>query len=268
MRFTGGWIKIHRKLLSNDWSECLDAIGKGILLELLMTANVHPSRYTEGTEIKTLERGQLLIGLRKFADHLVIDRSTLMRRLEILRNMGTIAMESNHYGTKITICKYNEYQKNETDSEPLSNRQATDTPTPIEELKELKKEKKVPQPPLDQGWADLGTSWLNFSLAQLPSRSKDPKWNSEAFGRELWKVGKKMDLALPAMTALLEKIKGDDFWAKNAVSPFALLAKSKNGNRKIENILLFIDRASKPQTPRVSTPVYQNLSKKKRELQS
>ena len=253
MRFTSGWVKIHRKLASPEWSQCLDAVGKGILLELLITANIQPTRYVEGTEVKILERGQLLIGLRKMSEHLQIDRSCLTKRLEILKKMGTIDIESNHYGTKITICNYDKYQKNENDEQPTNNQRTTseqptnnqrttNTPTPIEELKKGKNQRTKELStlaPLGSDWLKIGHDWLNFALTEMPWQAKQKNWTAEAFGRELERVGKAMTISASGFYEILSRVRTDEFWRKNAASPFGLLKKSdKNGMRKIDNILV------------------------------
>lgn len=192
MRFTNGWIKVHRKLLGQEWSQCLDAVGKGVLLELLLMANIQPTRCIQNSKVRILGRGQLVIGIRKLAESLVIDRSTLVRRLEILKNMGTITLETSHEGTIITICKFEEYQENKNESEPSSNQQTnhqayhqattepTTEPTPIEELKNLKNSKKKKNTKnliLAEGSKDLPAE-------KIPSHGSQV-WNAYATAYEL-----------------------------------------------------------------------------------
>ena len=259
MRFTSGWVKIHRKLASPEWSQCLDAVGKGILLELLITANIQPTRYVEGTEVKILERGQLLIGLRKMSEHLQIDRSCLTKRLEILKKMGTIDIESNHYGTKITICNYDKYQKNENDEQPTNNQRTTseqptnnqrttNTPTPIEELKKGKNQRTKELStlaPLESEWVNLGQHWLDHGLSQMPWQAKNAKWTSVAFGSELKRIGRVMGIDHTGMRVMFEKAIQDEFWHRQIASPFGLMSKGKNGNRKIDNLLVSLKATSR-----------------------
>lgn len=89
--------------------------------------------------------------------------------------------------------------------------------------------------------ADLavGREWLEFARTEMPWKAEDPSWTAERFAEAIAKVRLATDLNDLGTKALLEFIKRDDFWAKNAISPAGLLKRgAKNGERKIDNILV------------------------------
>ena len=59
----------------------------------------------------------------------------------------------------------------------------------------------------------------------------------EAFAQACRKVRDSANLTHEGLAQVFVFISGDDFWKQNALSPAGLLAKSKNGLRKIDNIL-------------------------------
>ena len=47
-----------------------------------------------------------------------------------------------------------------------------------------------------------------------------------------------MSIDVRGMAEILERVKVDDFWGKNVASPFGLTSRGKNGNRKIDNLIV------------------------------
>jgi len=83
---------------------------------------------------------------------------------------------------------------------------------------------------------ELGTQWLKFALTHLPNRVTDPKWTPDLFALELRKVANVCGFSIADMKVILDFVKADTFWARNATAPSGLLKKGTNGLRKIENI--------------------------------
>jgi hypothetical protein len=75
-------------------------------------------------------------------------------------------------------------------------------------------------------------------LTIYPWQSTQSKWKPEIFGKELERVGKIMIIDVHGLNEILERVKVDDFWGKNVASPFGLTSRGKNGNRKIDNLIV------------------------------
>lgn len=116
MRHTGGWIKLHRKILEH-WI-MKDPNAFLIFNTLLMWANRKQSKYVECNEIRTVDKGQVLTSLRQIADFTGIDRRTVNRKLKLLSKDSMILQKAGHLGTVITICNYVDYQDQKQDMVP------------------------------------------------------------------------------------------------------------------------------------------------------
>jgi hypothetical protein len=111
MRYTSGWVKIHRKILSYEWSSVLDIQAKGLLLQLICMANYKPSKLlTRKKHLITLQPGQIVTSLRELAQDLDTSIKVISTRLDILEKLGTITQKREHSGTLITIVNYCKYQ--------------------------------------------------------------------------------------------------------------------------------------------------------------
>jgi hypothetical protein len=109
-RFTNGWVKIHRKLLSPEWSQRLDAVGKGLFIELLLMANYRDTQIVVGTTVTTLKRGEILTSVGELSGKLNLSYKVTRNRLKVLENLQTIAIKRASRGSIITICNFNRYQ--------------------------------------------------------------------------------------------------------------------------------------------------------------
>ena len=260
-RFDGGWIKLHRKLLNAEWSALLDVVAKGLFIELLLMANYKSSRYLESGVVQILNKGQVLTSMVELSAKLRMDRRVVRNRLDVLVKTGTLTYTTSNAGTVITICNYNMYQTEctadstaertadstaERTADSTAERTADSTAerTHNEEVKNLKKEKKEKKVrtkaslALGSEWLNLGQSWLDFALTVYPWQSTQSKWKPEIFGQELERVGKIMSIDIHGMQEILGRVMVDDFWAKNVASPFGLTSRGKNGNRKIDNLIV------------------------------
>jgi hypothetical protein len=91
----------------------------------------------------------------------------------------------------------------------------------------------------------LATAWLEYAKAEMPWRTDDKSWSPQVFAADLAQVQKKCGLTDEGMMRVLEFIRADDFWHDKACNPKGLLGKSKNGQRKIDNILVRMKSDSK-----------------------
>jgi len=109
----------------------------------------------------------------------------------------------------------------------------------------------------------LGVSWLKFAKEQIP-HARHTTWTEERFAKDLNKVKQYAKLTDDQMVELLDFIRGDDIWRPNAVSPASLMKTSRNGLKKIDNLLSSWRKKSKPAIPAVdwdfvfATPTSEN----------
>lgn len=276
MRFDGGWIKIHRALDSHWIGN--DGVALAVFVKLVMWANREPTKLFREGKLITVERGQLLTSSYELAEKLGFERKTVERRLEAMTTDGTIVQKVSHRGRLITVCNYDEYQKKEkavvpdlSQSRPTEGSTEDTTGNPTEgasnrERKNPKKERNQEEgnnttPPLgvvqlapvvvlpvrkinnpkkqpNPNFLPVAEQWMEFAMTSAFWKRSGSKWSVEGFALELEKVAKATDMNEFGISELLKFIQSDDFWREVAVSPEGLLRKSKNGLRKIDNILV------------------------------
>lgn len=101
----------------------------------------------------------------------------------------------------------------------------------------------------------------------MPWCAANGRWTAEGFAQDIAKLKAKTDLNDHGVREVLEFIRGDEFWIKNAISPASLLGKSRNGIRKIDNLLLSM-RSSKPMKAAIKeSKIQTNLDKLVAELE-
>lgn len=107
---SGGWVKLHRKLLEWEWYG--DAHMVHLLVHLLLTAT-HEDRKYKGL---TIRRGQLVTTIKELADALGASETSTRRRIKRLKSGGFLTIKVAHNKTTITICNYDSYQMNKKES--------------------------------------------------------------------------------------------------------------------------------------------------------
>lgn len=130
---TGGYIKIHRKIV--DWEWYHDPVVSRVFLHLLVTANYEPGRF-EGHKI---EVGQCVISLQKVAEILNISKDSVDRALKKLEKSGELQRLPTAKFTIITLKNYTHYQQSATEADrlPTESRPQAD---PMEEIKKARKQ--------------------------------------------------------------------------------------------------------------------------------
>ena len=255
MRFTSGWVKSYRSLDDGKHWIGKNAISYAIFHRLIAWANYQETKVLRrGTFIK-VPRGALITSSHEIAVSLELERKTVERYLALLENDGTIVQQVTHRGRIITICNYDKYQDiEESDVQQMSNSSTNSCPTPAPHNEELKNSKKAKNQrtkelstlaPLESEWVNLGQHWLDHGLSQMPWQAKNAKWTSVAFGSELKRIGRVMGIDHTGMRVMFEKAIQDEFWHRQIASPFGLMSKGKNGNRKIDNLLVSLKATSR-----------------------
>lgn len=115
-----GWIKLHRTLLENpDFST--DPMLLGIFSYFLMKASREPGTFKVDGEPREFPKGTLCIGIRSLAAQFVMDKMTLKRRIDYLRQRDTIDTVAHTGGVIITIKNYSTYQGSEGSNDTLDD---------------------------------------------------------------------------------------------------------------------------------------------------
>ena len=124
-----GWVKLHRKILDSRVF-----LNKGLLklwIYCLCRANhkknwVGISTGRGEAEVKVLP-GQFIFGRKTVAEELEMSPSTLYDRMQKLKGMKNINIQSNSHYSIVSICNWETYQQGENEKQQASNRQATQT---------------------------------------------------------------------------------------------------------------------------------------------
>lgn len=126
-----GWIKLHRKLLTNP-VVMKDGDHLAVWTYLLLNAQHDKFNTLFGGKKVTLKPGQLITGRKKISSDLKISESKVRRVLNALKSDQQIDQRSTRYGSLITILEWDKYQKRDqqnsqqvTNERPTSDQQAT-----------------------------------------------------------------------------------------------------------------------------------------------
>jgi hypothetical protein len=122
-----GWVKLHRKILDSRVF-----LNKGLLklwIYCLCRANhkknwVGISTGRGEAEVEVLP-GQFIFGRKTVAEELEMSPSTLYDRMQKLKGMKNINIQSNSHYSIVSICNWETYQQGENKKQQASNRQAT-----------------------------------------------------------------------------------------------------------------------------------------------
>ena len=130
---TGGYIRLHRKIVEWEWYH--DPVVSRVFIHLLLTANYEKGRF-EGRDI---EPGQCVISLQKVAEILNISKDAVNRALKKLEKSGELQRKPTAKFTIITLKNYPYYQQcaTEADRLPTACRPQAD---PMEESKKARKQ--------------------------------------------------------------------------------------------------------------------------------
>ncbi len=81
----------------------------------------------------------------------------------------------------------------------------------------------------------ISREWLEWSTGKFPFLAK--RMTQEKFYSALMKTKKTLEMTSEQIEAMYRWIKKDSFWSEHAISPSSLLTDSRNGIKKIDNIL-------------------------------
>lgn len=136
--FKGTYIKLDRVIMQWEWYKRADVMR--VFIHCLLKAN-HEHKLWQGIAI---DRGQFITSYLKLADELGLSVRKIRTSLNRLEMTQELTCEKTSRYTRITVNKYNDYQKNDTlnDMQATCKRHASDTQvTTTKNYKNYKNEK-------------------------------------------------------------------------------------------------------------------------------
>lgn len=140
-----GYLKLYRQIIDSEifaspnglkiWIWCL---CKASYKEKHMTIQIG-----RGESIVKLEVGSFLFGRFKAEQELDLSGSMIYRWIKRLEDLGMIKIISNSHYSIITICNWETYQENNSESEQPLNSQRTAVEQPLNTNKKDKKDKNI-----------------------------------------------------------------------------------------------------------------------------
>lgn len=136
-----GWIKLHRGINSHWIWENSDYLKWW--LDILLEVNHTPSKVLIKGKIYECSRGEKLYSLDTWALRWKTNKSKVRRFLEMLQKDEMIVLKNETQTTRITVCKYDDYQEKETISETQTKRKRNASETHLTPIQERKEEKEI-----------------------------------------------------------------------------------------------------------------------------
>lgn len=260
-RFKNGWFKHYRK---DDEDLIHDVAAWSIYHWLVGRANVIDSDMHLKKQSFFLKRGQLVTSIREISETFQWANKVVQRVLAKLQKSGKIGYTSGYTGTVITICNYEEKQRNEDKGEhqgihhgiQQGNTEGYSKGYYIEELrnKNIRNKKNTstpksstPGPACSEFDHLMAKKWMDFHRdLGVSMRGK----SETTFASDIRKLREIDKLSETQISSFLENLKNNDecrFWKNN--SPGGLRALAKNGNRKFDNLRVKIEETKNRPTP-------------------
>lgn len=134
----GGWVKVHRKLLSWQWISSPNHVA--VFLNILLHANYKESKWRS----ETIRPGQLLTGRKQLMDWTGLSEKQIRKCLEDLEKSKEIGRRRTNQFSIITILKWDEYQgddKNRADGGQSEGKSKGSPRATSKKVNKYKKEK-------------------------------------------------------------------------------------------------------------------------------
>lgn len=152
-----GYIKLWRKSLESGmmrnphlwtfWCWCL------------MKATWKPIKQMVGNQMVELMPGQFVFGRKAASEELETGEKIIRTRLDILKNLGNVAIKPTNKFSIITICNWELYQNTDEDNgQQIGQQRANNGPTTghkqeVKEVKELKEQEEKYMESFDRFWS-------------------------------------------------------------------------------------------------------------------
>lgn len=100
----GGWVKVHRKILTWQWVTSANHVA--VFIQLLLHANYKESKWRK----ETLLPGQVLTGRKQLMEWTGLSEKQIRRCLDDLEESGELGRRRTNQYSIITLLKWDEYQ--------------------------------------------------------------------------------------------------------------------------------------------------------------
>ena len=140
---TDGWIKLHRSCLDHWlYTEYRPLTRREAWETILFTVNFEDGKSLIKGQLYDCKRGQSLLSIQSWAEKFVWSVKQVRTFFSLLEKDEMIITEGLQYTTRLTVCKYDNYQGQwQTDGKPTANRRQTDG-KPRATIKERKEEEE------------------------------------------------------------------------------------------------------------------------------
>lgn len=179
-----GWISLHRQIQSHwIWK---DADKFKWWVDILLTVNNSPAKINIGYEIFECNRGQSIMSIQNWASRWNVSKDTARNFLKLLEKDKMILLENLKKTTRITVCKYDDYQSplhdKQTDSKRKPN--AKQTPTHPNNNEDTVNNENNEDKPIDVVGSKAPTLYQNIVAYWL--KEFHPGWTFSAqHGKEI-----------------------------------------------------------------------------------
>jgi DNA-binding transcriptional MerR regulator len=148
-----GWIKLHRQFLNWEWFNKSEAVH--LFMYLLLKAN-HKDGTWQGIDIN---KGQFITSYGKISSDTGISLQTVRTLLKKFENTNEINTQTTNKYTVVTVCKYADYQSEETETNTqLTNKQQSTN----KQLTTNKNDKNNKEENIYRSFAQLSISKIEF----------------------------------------------------------------------------------------------------------
>ena len=199
----GGWIKVHRKILDNNWlSKNRVYSNFEAFMFLLLQANHKDAIYPLVDGVIEIKRGQLVTSQKKLCKQFNWSNSKLRNYLKTAKTASMIHTETTSKTTCITIIKYDTYQSNQIDNKLIVNRKQIENKSKsntnnngknVKNEKNVKKNNKNTCHLFDQFWSFYPKKVNKKRAAQLFEKLKDENKEKCIEGAKAYKQHVKMN---------------------------------------------------------------------------
>lgn len=138
-----GWVKIDRELINSEFWLSQPFTDGQAWVDLIAMANWKDSKCREGSEVKTIKRGDVLTSYRALAERWQWSTGKVRRYLTFLEKAEMVKVTSTAFNTVLTLENYGIYQDaRNTDEHTNEHADGTTTDTPTVQRQTLSEEGK------------------------------------------------------------------------------------------------------------------------------
>jgi hypothetical protein len=160
-----GWISLHRRVQKHwIWN---DPVKFQWWIDILLTVNVEDKKVNIGYQIFDCKRGQSLLSLSSWASRWKVSKDTARNFIKLLQFDGMVECVSIGKSTRLTVCKFDDYQVGLHVNQTQSKRKPNATPTQLNNEDNDNKEDNI----------SFVEFWNLYGKKEGDKKSVEKKWN-------------------------------------------------------------------------------------------